>query len=215
MESMKKLNKKGKQLLSGAEELFFKYGYKRVTVEEICRVSQVSKMTFYKYFDNKTDIFKQVILKMYSEGFAVLEEENFLRLSFPEKLENILVLKRQFSEKASREFIEDFMHTDEELAVFFNETTDHYMRKFIGFIRGCQEKGEVRRDMKPEFLMAVLTQMIDWLKTSDIHKIYEDYTDFVLEVNKFLFYGILPVEKVKGRSFHYESGTTNHRNNED
>ena len=91
----------------------------------------------------------------------------------------------------------DLLHNEKELGQFFQENTAYFLEKYIVFIKNCQKKGEVRADMKPEFLMAVITQMMEWLKKSDIHKLYDNWTDFTLEVNKFLFYGIMPIDKAK------------------
>ena len=46
--------KKQDQIIQAGRHLFWKYGMKRVSIEEICREAGVSKMTFYKYFANKT-----------------------------------------------------------------------------------------------------------------------------------------------------------------
>ena len=46
-------NIKYNQILTKGKELFWKYGIKRVAIEEICKQAHVSKMTFYKYFKNK------------------------------------------------------------------------------------------------------------------------------------------------------------------
>ena len=50
---MQNVNRKYDDIMSTGKDLFWKYGIRRVTVEEICEKSNVSKMTFYKYFPNK------------------------------------------------------------------------------------------------------------------------------------------------------------------
>ena len=47
---------KKEQILKTGKELFWKYGFKLVTIEEICKEAGVSKMTYYKYFTNKITI---------------------------------------------------------------------------------------------------------------------------------------------------------------
>jgi len=42
-------NQKYNQIIDTSKKLFWKYGIKRVTIEEICREAGVSKMTFYKH----------------------------------------------------------------------------------------------------------------------------------------------------------------------
>ena len=54
-------SKKHHALLNTARKLFVAHGIKRVTVEEICRTADTSKMTFYRFFRNKDEIAKAVI----------------------------------------------------------------------------------------------------------------------------------------------------------
>jgi AcrR family transcriptional regulator len=51
-----KNNKKFQSTVNKAKELFWKYGIKKVSIEEICAEAPVSKMTFYKFFKNKNDL---------------------------------------------------------------------------------------------------------------------------------------------------------------
>lgn len=53
----KKLN----NLLEKSKELFLKYGYNAITVERIADEAGISKMTIYKYFNSKEDLFMEVI----------------------------------------------------------------------------------------------------------------------------------------------------------
>jgi len=46
-------NPKREQILTTGKELFWKFGFKRVTIEEICKEAGVSKMTYYKFFTTK------------------------------------------------------------------------------------------------------------------------------------------------------------------
>ncbi len=45
------------RLYRAAEPLFERYGYRKTTVEEICRSAGMSKRTFYELFDDKADLF--------------------------------------------------------------------------------------------------------------------------------------------------------------
>lgn len=55
----KKLN----NLLEKSKELFWKFGYNTVTVDRIADETGISKMTIYKYFNSKEDLFMEVIKK--------------------------------------------------------------------------------------------------------------------------------------------------------
>ncbi|SHK02972.1 transcriptional regulator, TetR family [Geosporobacter subterraneus DSM 17957] len=53
--------KKYKKLLEISEELFWKYGYHRVTMDEIAKAAGISKATVYTYFPTKDDLFLEVL----------------------------------------------------------------------------------------------------------------------------------------------------------
>lgn len=57
----KQSEKKLKRLLEKAEELFWKYGYNAVSVEQIAAEAGISKMTLYKHFPSKEDLFVEVM----------------------------------------------------------------------------------------------------------------------------------------------------------
>ena len=67
-------NQKLQQIYSTAKSLFMRYGFKRVSVEEICREANVSKMTFYKHFSNKFDLLRFILEQMVSDSFAEYRE---------------------------------------------------------------------------------------------------------------------------------------------
>ncbi len=55
------------QFLAAAEPLFERFGYKKTTVEEICAAAQASKRTFYELFNDKADIFIQLLFHIIDE----------------------------------------------------------------------------------------------------------------------------------------------------
>lgn len=56
--------KKLARLMEKAEELFMKYGYNAVSVDQIASESGISKMTIYKHFPSKEELFIEVIMKI-------------------------------------------------------------------------------------------------------------------------------------------------------
>ena len=52
---------KDKQIIEAARKLFNKYGFKKVTMDEIAREANVTKKTVYTYFNSKEELFKYFI----------------------------------------------------------------------------------------------------------------------------------------------------------
>ena len=52
---------KDKQIIEAARKLFSKYGFRKVTMDEIAREANVTKKTVYTYFSSKEELFKYFI----------------------------------------------------------------------------------------------------------------------------------------------------------
>ncbi|MCJ7802330.1 MAG: TetR/AcrR family transcriptional regulator, partial [Candidatus Marinimicrobia bacterium] len=59
---------KFKQIVETANDLFMRFGVKRITIEEICKTAKVSKMTFYKFFKNKIELAEYIIFSIINTG---------------------------------------------------------------------------------------------------------------------------------------------------
>ena len=74
------------QIISSARELFGKYGYKRVSVDEIAKNAHVTKKTVYSYFKNKEEILKYFLneeimnMKKIVESIEQEEKDFFMYL---------------------------------------------------------------------------------------------------------------------------------------
>jgi AcrR family transcriptional regulator len=181
-----KYSKKQQQLEVTAENLFNQHGIKRVTIEEICRKAGVSKMTFYKYFDNKMGLVKHIWDNWIEEGFNKLDEINAMDISFPEKIERMFEWKRAFTSKMSIEFIEDFLHIE--------GGVEKVRGRFFQFIIESQKKGDIRPEVRPEFIMAVLDKLYELARDENLMKKYPHFIEFNRELKDFLWYGLLPRE---------------------
>lgn len=105
--------KKLKYLLEKSKELFLKYGYNAITVDRIANEAGISKMTIYKYFNSKEDMFMEVIrkdieyqadeiMKAISEGSCSIDRiETLYNYSTNMAKNYSLVLIRDIMEKKS------------------------------------------------------------------------------------------------------------------
>jgi len=186
---------KQRQILETAEDLFQRFGIKRISIEEICTTAQVSKMTFYKYFKNKVELVRFVWDRWFELNKAKFSEVRALEIPFTEKLALILKLKEEGTQKVSYQFALDYLNGVPELETFFQEQYTNSMNQFMEFIREAQQKGEVRSEMKIEFFLAVINAMKELMQNKSLVELYPHYQDFILEVNNFLFYGLLPRPK--------------------
>lgn len=191
---MSKHPKKKEQILITAGELFMRFGFKRISVEEICAKASVSKMTFYKYFPNKSELIKFWWNEIIDDSFEKFGEIEASDIPFTEKIEFLLKMKKEFAEKISREFIDEYMGVDPEMKKLFNDIYQRSIEKFVNFIQDAQKRGDVRKDIRPEFFIVVANKLLELPNDPAVKNLYPNYSDLVMEINNFLFYGIIERE---------------------
>lgn len=188
-------NKKYNSILETAKSLFWKYGIRRVTIEEICKEAGVSKMTFYKYFPNKIDLAKiiwNLVIKDALNEFRKVVDSDF---SFQEKIQKMFTIKLQASENISLEFIEDIYKNPElGLQPMIEKFSNQSLQIFVEFITDSQKKGLIRKDIKVEFILHYFNQMSTLLDNKPLASLYEHPHDLIMESMNFLFYGLLSRE---------------------
>ncbi|MBU0710302.1 TetR/AcrR family transcriptional regulator [bacterium] len=197
---MKREPKKKTHIIEAAESLFQKFGIKKVTVEEICREASASKMTFYKYFPNKIELVKYMWQQKVDDSMAKLDELEQKNTPFTDKVKLILKMKEESTTNMGNQYIRDYLNLMPELQEFYNQAFAKGMQRFMIIIKHAQEKGEVRRSMRPEFFFAVVNMMMELAKNDQLAAIYDNYTDFALEINNFLYYGLMPAPEEENLS---------------
>jgi AcrR family transcriptional regulator len=195
---MEKRAGKFEAIVNAAKSLFWKHGIRRVTIEEICENAGVSKMTCYKYFSNKTAIAKYLIEDMFESGVKAYKEIYFSDISYEEKVKKLVDLKMSNAHQMSQELLDDiYKYQDEELS----STIEDIKKKMIGIylddIREAQKAGEIRNDVKPEFMLYFLNNLTEMLTDQRVVGIYSNPEQMISEVMNFFFYGIMPRKNKK------------------
>lgn len=185
-------NPKRQQILKTGKELFWKYGFKRVTIEEVCKEAGVSKMTYYKFFTNKMDLVKTIMDKILQDSLEKYREILARDIPYPEKVIGMVNLKRDQIETMSSEFFRDYVQSgDPELLAYLEKVSEDSMQIFVDDFNKAQQNGDIRKDLKIEFIMVVMNRLIDMAHEDVLLDMYDTPQDLVMEITNFLFYGIL------------------------
>jgi AcrR family transcriptional regulator len=188
----RELSPKIAHLVEKAKELFFHYGTNRVSIEEICQKSGVSKMTFYRYFPNKTALARYVLESIYGEAREMVNNILAMDLPFEERLKKVLVTKMEYTEKYSREFVEDLMMgTEPELKKYIEEETKNFLNELRKIFSDAQKKGEIRSDIKVDFIIYMMNIMREVFNDKNLQKQYPDFGSLMEDTFNFFYYGVL------------------------
>lgn len=183
--------KKKKQIIATGKELFWKHGFKRVTIEEISAAANVSKMTYYKYFSNKMELVKAIMEQLMNDTLSRYKAIMNSDVPFTEKIEMQLQMKMEGTADVSSEFLDDLLiHGEPEMMEYMS----NMQQQMLGIVHkdylAAQEKGEIRKDVKPEFIIYFLNHIYDMLKDENLLKMYRDPNELAMELTRFFFYGI-------------------------
>jgi AcrR family transcriptional regulator len=188
---MDKNNKKYRDILQSARELFWKHGLRRVSIEEICRQAGVSKMTYYRFFTNKVELAKAVLDKVMLEGLRDFRAIMSADTTSSEKIKGILQLKLNGTNDISQEFLNDFYNNPElGLKSYMEEKTKEYWNEILNDFRLAQQKGWFRSDFKPEFLIFVSEKMSELMFDKRVSGLYGNPQEIIMELSNFILYGI-------------------------
>ena len=184
---------KRKQLIQTAKDLFFKYGIKRVTVEEICQEAGVSKMTFYKHFKNKNELVKTMIMQMTDEAMEKYRKLMDSDIPFEEKIRETIHMKLEGADNMSQAFFSDYIpHAEAELHDFIHQRMHEMMGLIIKDYAEAQKRGDIRQDIKIEFILWYLNKMLDLMEDEQLARMYGTPQELIMEMVNFFFYGIMP-----------------------
>ena len=192
MEDLKS-NRKYSAILDVSRRLFWKHGVRRVTIDEICREAQTSKMTFYRFFANKTELAKVVIDRYYEESLKKFREILRADTSPAEKMQGIISMKLEGSNDISNEFIQDVLTLNNpELYSFFSEKLRVISDEGIREFKNGQEEGWIRKDLNVEFMFFFFLKTAAFLADPELLGKFSSPKEMILEMSNLLIYGIVP-----------------------
>ena len=187
----KELSPKVKKLVQTACDLFFRYGIKRVSIKEICREADVSKMTFYKHFRNKNALAIHILRELSDATHRKFEQIMAQDIPFDQKIRQIATRKMELTNAFNREFIEDLMSDkDSECGKFLIKKRKESNKLIKKLYTAAQKNGEIRSDIKIEFVIFMMEHFREMMLNETIKKIYPDTAELTNELFNFLFYGI-------------------------
>jgi AcrR family transcriptional regulator len=186
-------SKKQAAILVAGKQLFWKFGFKKVTVEEICKNAGISKMTFYKYYQDKLTLAKSIYSIESNDGMMRFKEVMQSDKSADVKMEMIMKLKSEAVDSISKEFLMDFYTGDDTgLKQFIAEKTTENIGQIIEQFKHAQARGDFRQDFKPEFVMYVSQRFVDYINDTYLLELCGSPQEVIMELARLFTFGIAP-----------------------
>jgi AcrR family transcriptional regulator len=188
-------NKKYSAILEASRKLFWKHGFRRVTIEEVCREAKTSKMTFYRFFPDKSELAKKVLDQFYDESMlnfrSIIREKSTATV----KMRKMIEMKLEGSTDISNEFIKDFLFSkDPSLSSYFEKKLQLIYSEGIREFKNGQEEGWIRKDLNVEFLFYFNQKILPLITDDETLKLFNSPQDMIAEISNLIIYGIAPRE---------------------
>lgn len=186
-------NPKKIQILATGKELFWKFGFKRVTIEEICKAAGVSKMTFYKFFPNKIDLAKTILDNVFDESILKIRRISIEHESTDKTLRRLMQMKSEGSRDISEEFIKDlYANPDAGLKSYMEEKTNSMFAEITGIYEKGKEDGWIRKDLNIPFFMTFTRKLIPIYSDDEILHFFDSSQELIMEITNLFVYGVSP-----------------------
>lgn len=184
--------KKIEQIYSIAFQLFSKYGFQKVSVNEIAQKAKVSPATIYNYFGTKEQLYADMLMNWLDKQLEQYERILDSELSFPEKTKEIMLLEAQNLKILSDEFPKVPPSEASGLAeVMESYSGQKVMRFFMKFVAMGKQEGYIHRDQTEEVTMLYFTMYKNELgrywEAADQERLTRSIDQFI----ELFFYGLV------------------------
>ena len=175
------------KLLKTSLDLFNKYGFEHVSVEQITKACNVSKGTFYTHFPSKYDVILEKFMEL-DQFYSTVEKNIDPSLSASEK---ILFVYQQQMNYLTKVVGKDLLRTVYTAAMTNQVEQDHYLinpqRKIFQIMNTYIEEGirqgEFRQDVSAPNIQAIIRRCMranvyDWLIHSEDFDLASEMAQF-------------------------------------
>jgi AcrR family transcriptional regulator len=150
-----------KRILASADQVFYKRGLRKVTVEELCAGMAISKRTFYKHFPDRDALVEAVIANRMAEVGPLIIENLNSRRPVPEILERHYdILVNKVFARVSVQMLADLQVMMPEVWESIEAMRSRAITALAELIRKGQKRGAIRSDLDPEVLGKIIQAVV-------------------------------------------------------
>ena len=188
---------KKEKIENTARELFWKHGFKKVSIDEICKKSHVSRKTYYTYYANKSALVICILNKLTSEMMLIYKQIIDSDQSFSEKMNEMLTLKFNMNKDFSMEFVADFFNPDAaDILENFNKMVAESMQITKTFFIKAQQKGEMNPELNIDYVMWMMQKQMELCTTPEFMSMFPDAETMTRQISLSIVYGLMPAKQL-------------------
>ena len=180
-----------------ARELFWKYGFRKVSIDEICKKAHVSRKTYYTYYSNKNAIVLAILEALSNDMLgkyeALMNDED---KTFSHKIKEMMHLKSETNKQFSMEFVADLYGSEiPEIMDYFKSMSVKSLQITRVFFEKAQQNAEMNKNLDINFVMWYMQKQSELVNSPELKLMFPDITKLTVQFSEILIYGIMPVGK--------------------
>jgi len=185
------------KILHTAEEMFQKFGYSKVTMEEIASNLNISKKTLYKHFANKEHILKEMVHNNKCEVDNFIDELMKDKTTpFIDKLKNFMNFIAKVSKKIEGTMVHDIMKSHPEIWKDIEQFRENRAYKNLSdLIKDGIQNGIFRDDVNTEVVvLAYVSAIHTMINPETLSKLPISAGQAFRDILKIMFEGLFTSE---------------------
>lgn len=180
------------KILMGAEELFFKYGIRGVTMDDIARHLGMSKKTIYQYYKEKDEIIHKLMQSQIKKHETTFTESYEKAANIVDEVFCIMKNIQDIFSKINPQFIYELQKYYSQSWKLFKDFKEGFILKMVekSLDKGKRE-GHVRDDVNVKILARLRMEQIEWAMNPGVfHPDKYKILDVHLVLAEHFLYGI-------------------------
>jgi AcrR family transcriptional regulator len=183
---------KQQQLEKTAQKLFFKHGFKKVSIEELCNKATVSRKTFYTFYDNKNALVLELMHQLMDEGLQQYQDIINEDILFSVKMEKALQMKYSMSKQFTVEFIEDVYNSEvPELLEYIKSASANSIELTRQMFIQAKSKGELNPDLNIDYAMWLLGKYQEIINSHELMTMFPNAEALIRQISDTFVYGVM------------------------
>ncbi len=180
------------KILKGVEELFFKYGIKNITMDEIARHLSISKKTIYQFFKDKDEVVHSLMLQTLEDDKCRIKSAKDNSKNVVEEVLKMMEEMREMFGRINPVLFYE-LHKFHPLTwrIFQDFKSTFILDMVESSLKRGQKEGYIRPDINIKILARMRVEMVEQAMKGEMfpHELY-NVLDVQLALTEHFLYGV-------------------------
>ncbi|PWJ44630.1 TetR/AcrR family transcriptional regulator [Sediminitomix flava] len=179
------------KIIIAAKKLFWSNSIKKVSIVDICKEAEVSKMSFYRQFKNKEELVIEILVYVSENAIEVYKEIINSDRPFSERMQRLVKMKHDMTQDLSQDFLEEVYLNGGIGAEKLQEMSQISISLFMQDLDRARAEGDLRNDLSNEFILHMMAHAQNMMNDPALRAMYPNPQDLITEVTRFFVFGII------------------------